>query len=855
MENNLDFKANELIQSIKHYLITNLGRVESEASTQEFYLAFCSALREKIMVNWVTTLNTLDELGSRTLYYLCMEYLPGKFLSTNITNLNATGLVNLVLSKMGRSFKDLLAFDFDPGLGNGGLGRLASCFLDSLATQKYPAWAYGLRYQYGIFEQEIWNGNQIERPDCWLINQNPWEFRKDTHAQSVKFGGNIIKGTNRHGDTVYDLEDYEEVRALSYDIPIIGYPDENGEFSVATMRLWSTKESPRNFELQRYNAGKLQEAGENTSLTDVLYPNDNHELGKKIRLKQEFLLACASIQDIIHNHLRVHGDIQTLPDKVQIQINDTHPALVVAELIRRLTKNLDVPFKEAFEMTQKICNYTNHTIMREALEEWNENRVKTLLPRQYLIIQKINQDFCDAIRQKYPNNEEKINNMTLIHDGQIRMAHLAILGSKKVNGVAFLHTEILKHQIFKDFYEMFPEKFLHITNGITQRRWLLESNPLLAALITGKIGNKWITDFDEIKKLKNFASNKKFQEEFLRVKKENKKRLFEYISQENPIRDFKGRIIDHYPIFNDLDVLVDTQIKRFHEYKRQLMNALHALMLYNDLKKDFHSRKVKRMIIFGGKAAPGYEMAKKIILLIFAIARKINNDPEITRKLKVILIENYNVSKAEIIIPASDLSCQISTAGYEASGTGNMKLTINGSLTIGTEDGANIEMREAIGDEWWPFSFGLKVDEINQIKQDKSYSSHDFYLKHPNIKNAIDLLKDDSLVKNEQEHSAFLDIYNMLVSPQAEDKFFIVKDLLSFYETQKKVEELFLDKYKWAEYAINNIAAMSRFSSDEVINNYAKSIWEIEPTSLDPNILKKVTEEYNITTGCNICKK
>lgn len=848
MENNLDFKANELIQSIKHYLITNLGKVESSATTEEFYLAFCSALREKIMINWIATEQTQEELGARTIYYLCMEYLPGKFLSNNITNLNATNLVKVVLDKMKRSLKDLLSFDFDPGLGNGGLGRLASCFLDSLATQKYPSSAYGLRYEYGIFEQEIRNGYQVERPDCWLLNQFPWEFRKDMHAQSVKFGGTLVPGSNRHGDIVYDLEDYDEVRALAYDIPIIGYPAESGEFSVSTLRLWSTKESPRNFELQRYNAGQLQEAGENTSITDVLYPNDNNELGKKIRLKQEFLLVSASLQDILHKHLRVHGDIMTLSEKVQIQINDTHPALVIAELIRRLTKNLDVPFFDALKMTQQVCNYTNHTIMREALEEWNEMRVKALLPRQYEIIQKINQDFCDKIREKYPNNEEKVINMTLIYNGQIRMAHLAILGSKKINGVAFLHTEILKHQIFKDFYEMFPEKFIHITNGITQRRWLLECNPLFSELITKKIGNKWITDFDEIKKLKDFANNKDFQDEFFKIKQQNKKRLFEYIKQENPIRDYKGRIIDHYPVFDDFDVLVDVQIKRFHEYKRQFMNALHALMLYNDIKKDPTSRKVKRMIIIGGKAAPGYDVAKKIILLFFAIARKINNDPVVSKQLKLILIENYNVSKAEIIIAASDLSCQISTAGYEASGTGNMKLAMNGSLTIGTEDGANIEMREAIGNKWWPFSFGLTVEEINKIKLENSYNPLDFCQEHPHIKNALDMLKDGSIATNEQENNSFIDLYNILLPSPFGDRFFVIKDLLSFYDTQKKVESFYLDTRKWIEFVIHNIAGMSRFSSDEVINNYAKSIWNIEPCPLEPNILKKVTKEYTEST-------
>ena len=857
MDKTLDERVTELIQSIKHYLITSIGKVESTASTEEFYLAFCFALREKIMINWAATNHTHDERGTRAIYYLCMEYLPGKFLSNNITNLGVTDLTEVVLSKMGRNLKELLDIEFDPGLGNGGLGRLASCFLDSLATQKYPSWAYGLRYQYGIFEQELYNGYQVERPDCWLLNQNPWEFRKDIHAKSVKFCGNLIPGANRHGDIVYDLENFEEVRALPYDTPIIGYPDENGEYTVSTLRLWSTKESPRNFALQKYNAGQLEQAGENTSLTDVLYPNDNHDLGKKIRLKQEFLLVCASIQDILHQHLRVHGDISSLPEKVQIQINDTHPTLVIVELIRRLIKDLDVSFKDAFEMTQKICNFTNHTIMKEAMEDWNELRLQSLLPRQHKIIQKLNQMFCDQIREKYPSDEEKVKRMSIISNGQIKMAYLAILGSKKINGVAFLHTEILKHQIFKDFFEMFPEKFLHITNGITQRRWLLECNPLLSNFIDRKIGsNKWVRDFHEIQKLSQIADDKESLDEFIKIKNENKKKLFHFIKQETPIRDYKGRIIDHYPVFEDEeDVLVDVQVKRMHEYKRQFMNALHALMLYSEIKKNPSARKVKRHIVIGGKAAPGYDIAKKIILFIFIVARKINNDPEVSKHLKVVLIENYNVSKAEIIIPASDLSVQISTAGYEASGTGNMKLSINGSLTIGTEDGANIEMREAIGDEWWPFSFGSSTEEIKKLKLEKSYSPLNFYLQHPHIQQAVDMLKDASLVKNEHEHNDMLSLYNLLIASETPDKFFVIKDLLAYYETQKKVEELYVDKYKWAKFAIHNIAGMGRFSSDEVINNYARSIWNIEPCPLEPYIIERVTKEYMESNICYVHNK
>jgi starch phosphorylase len=852
MKENNNAEVFDFMQRIKRYLITNLGKVESVASNEEFYLALCMALREKIMINWTATEHSHNELGAKTLYYFCMEYLPGKFLTNNINNLKQSDLVLEVIKKMGRNLKDLVVCDNEPGLGNGGLGRLASCFLDSLATLSYPAWAYGLRYQYGIFEQEIWNGIQVERPDCWLLNQNPWEFRKDNHAQSVKFSGTMKAGKNVHGDEVFYLEDYEEIRALPFDTPIIGYP-KNHEFNIVTLRLWSTKESPRNFELQRFNAGQLNEASENTSITDVLYPNDNNEIGKKIRLKQEFLLVSASIQDILHQHLRIYGKVDNLDEKIQIQINDTHPALVVAELMRRLIKNHNVSFKDAFEKTQKICNYTNHTIMREALEEWNESRLQTLLPRQFKIIQKINQDFCDKIRISYPNDESKIDRMSILHNGQIRMANLAIIGSKKVNGVAELHTEILKNEIFKDFVEMYPEKFIPITNGVTQRRWLIESNPLLCNFLTKRIGEKWKTDFHEIKNIKEHADKEDAILEFIEIKKENKKKLFDFIKHENPIRDFKGRVIDHYPVFDSYDVLLESQIKRYHEYKRQLMNILHALMLYNDLKKDKLSRKTKRMILIAGKAAPGYDLAKKIMLLAFLVAKKINNDPAVNDKLKFVIIENYNVSKAELIIPASDLSVQISTAGYEASGTGNMKLSMNGSLTVGTEDGANIEMRKAITDEFWPFSFGLKKDEINEYVKNKSYSPNRIYLENEKIKNAIDMLKDSSLSSNEYESESLLHIYKILLEwGENSDKYFVLKDLESYYEIQKKVEDLYIDQKKWAKFAIHNIGGMGRFSSDEVINNYAKSVWEIDPCPLEPQILEKVKQEYEQTSFCYI---
>jgi len=838
----LDEKADIIIQKIKHFLITHLGRLEKEATLEEFYYALCMIIREEVMLHWSATLHTFDDAHVRMVYYLSMEYMPGRFLNNNITNIGAWDLLKLVLKKTNRNIYDILTCESDPGLGNGGLGRLASCFLDSLATLKYPGWGYGLRYQYGIFDQEIWQGKQVERPDCWLLHSNPWEMRKDLYSTSIYFRGNITSAMNSHGDEVYHLDDYEEVRAIPYDYPIIGYTN-NHDFSVIPLRLWSTKESPRNFELQRFNAGQLDQAGENASLTDVLYPNDNNELGKRIRLKQEFLLASASVQDIIRHHIRIYGDITSLVDKIRIQINDTHPSLVIAELMQRLTAHHDIPWKQAWEMTQTICNYTNHTILKESLEEWNEKRMEYLLPRQYKIIQKLNLDFCNHIREKFPNDEGKVQRMSILHNGQVRMAHLAICGSRRVNGVAALHSELLKQGIFKDFYDLYPDKFINVTNGVTPRRWLLCCNSRLSDFISARIGKKWITDFSYIQDLANFAEDSGAQEEFLAAKRNNKERFIHFLITENPLRDDKGKVIDQSSVLNS-SALFDVQIKRIHEYKRQLLNALHILMLYDEIKKGERKLKVKRMMLIAGKAAPGYDIAKYIILLISIIARKVNNDPDVSPYLKVAFIENYKVSKAEMIIPAADLSEQISTAGTEASGTGNMKLTINGALTIGTEDGANIEMRKAISNYWWPFSFGTTVEEIKA--NNFSYDPWTICKQDPVIEKTVSYLKNDFLAQNDFERMALSHLYDTLMFSYngPADKYLVLKDLRSYYETQKKVETLFDHPHLWAEYAIHNIAGMGTFSSDKVIDNYSKEIWDLKPQAINKSILKKMKEEY-----------
>lgn len=841
-----------LIAKIKHYLITMMGRVSDEASSEEFYLALSFALREEIMINWLAASHTQAKNDVRMVYYLSMEYLPGRILSNNITNLLANEMIELVMRKMNRSFHDIIILEPDPGLGNGGLGRLASCFLDSLATHNYPAQAYGLRYQYGTFEQQIWNGVQIEAPDCWLLTENPWEFRRDVRRVVVRYCGETSSSTNIHGDEILALRNFEEVSALPYDIPIVGYSKDK-KFSVVTLRLWSTKDSPTNFQLQRYNAGRLDQASENMTLTDVLYPSDYHETGKRIRLKQEYLLVSASLQDIIRRYLSIHDNFRSFADKTRIQINDTHAALVIPELIRILTNHHDIPWKMAVEITRACTGYTNHTILREALEEWDQNLFQYLLPRQLQIIQRLNHDFCNEIRTKFPGEEDRVRRISIIENGHVRMAHLAVFGSHRVNGVAAIHSEILKKSLFKEFYECYPDRFINVTNGVTQRRWLLHCNPELAKFITKRIGDDWITDFSHIQEIANFASDPDSQEEFLTIKKKNKIRLAEFIAHENRLRNESG-IPKIQPPTIDISSLFDVQIKRIHEYKRQLLNVLHLVILYQEILANPEHHRLKRTVIFAGKAAAGYETAKDIIRFITAVARKINRDPAVGGLLKVIFIENYNVSKAEIIIPAAELSQQISTAGTEASGTGNMKLSINGALTIGTDDGANIEMRQEITDQWWPFAFGCSVEEIHQLQATHAYDPKKISAANPKIGRAVDTLRDRTFAVDEAEHLAFSDLYHKLMETHyggAPDRYFILKDLESYYQTQLKVETFYREPEKWAECAIHNMA-LGTFSTDYSIKNYCDLIWQITPCPSEEEIVSRVRHEYELADQCRI---
>ncbi|MDP1835522.1 MAG: glycogen/starch/alpha-glucan phosphorylase [Chlamydiales bacterium] len=853
MSPDLDYQAEMLVGKIRHYLITTMGRTSDEANADEFYRAFSYALREEVMINWLATAQTQAHKDVRTIYYLSMEYLPGRMLSNNISNLNSVDLVKLVLQKMNRSLVEIISRESDLGLGNGGLGRLASCFLESLATNYYPARGYGLRYQYGTFEQQIWDGVQIEAPDCWLIHENPWEFRRDLRKVSVRYCGLVTPGTNIHGDPIHFLHDFEEVWALPYDYPIIGYSKDQ-KFSVVTMRLWTTKESPHNFQLQRYNAGRLDQAAENSTLTDVLYPSDHHQTGKRVRLKQEFLLVSASLQDIIRHYLEIHDNFRAFSDKVRIQINDTHPAMVIPELIRLLTKKYDLPWKTAVDITQTVTGFTNHTVLAEALEEWDQNLFFYLLPRQQKIIERLNFDFLSVVRSKFPSDEDRVRRMSILENGKIRMANLAIIGAHKVNGVAELHSNILKSRVFKDFYELWPDRFTNVTNGVTQRRWLAHCNPKLATFVNKRIGDGWVTDFSKMAELAKYASDPASQQEFLEIKKFNKQRFIQFMKSRHRLRNQSGEEIDETPLISS-DSLFDVQVKRMHEYKRQLLNALHILMLYDEILENPDPKRVKRTHIFGGKAAPGYEAAKNIIRLINCISRKVNNDPAVHDLLKVVFVENYNVSRAEVIIPAADLSEQISTAGTEASGTGNMKLSMNGALTIGTDDGANIEMAQSATDEWWPFTFGLKADQVEQLKKAGTYNPWDICANNPKIKRAVDRLRDGSLAQNDQEHQVLTAIYDTLLEGhygQVPDRYMVLQDLTDYARVQKLADQLYLQPNRWAEFAIHNIAAMGPFSSDVSIKNYAEKIWNIEPCPLDESILARIRHEYSEHDRCRI---
>ena len=789
-----------------------------EATPAMIYQAVALAVKDMIIDRWIATHKEYEKQDAKVVYYMSMEFLTGRFLGNNIISLCEQKEIEEALSELGFDLNSIEDQERDPALGNGGLGRLAACFLDSLASLGYPAYGCGIRYRYGMFKQQIRDGYQIEVPDEWLKDGYPFEIRRAEYATEVKFGGYVETewdGKRNH----FVQKGYQSVMAVPYDIPIVGY----GNNVVNSLRIWDAQ--PVNtFNLSEFDKGDYQKAVEQENLAktivEVLYPNDNHYSGKELRLKQQYFFISASVQRAIKKYKEKHDDIHKFYEKASFQLNDTHPTVAVAELMRILLDEENLEWDEAWEITTKTCAYTNHTIMAEALEKWPIELFSRLLPRVYQIVEEINRRFVAQIQQRYPGDNEKIRRMAIIYDGQVRMAYLAIVGSFSVNGVAKLHTEILEKQELRDFYEMMPEKFNNKTNGITQRRFLLHGNPLLADWVTDKIGNEWITDLSNIKKLSVYVDDEKCQQEFMNIKYQNKIRLAKYIKEHN------GIDVDPRSIF-------DVQVKRLHEYKRQLMNILHVMYLYNQLKDNPNMDIFPRTFIFGAKAAAGYKRAKLTIKLINNVANVINNDKSIGGKLKVVFIEDYRVSNAELIFSAADVSEQISTASKEASGTGNMKFMLNGALTIGTMDGANVEMAEEVGKDNM-FIFGASADEIINLENNGGYNPMDIFNNDQDIRRVLMQLINGYY--SPQDPELFRDIYNSLLNTQSGDRadtYFILKDFRSYAEAHKKIDQAYRDEKWWARTAMLNTASAGKFSSDRTIEEYVRDIWHLKKINVE----------------------
>ena len=792
-----------------------------EASQQELYEAVSYVVKDAIIDDWIATQKQYEKDDPKIVYYMSMEFLLGRALDNNLINMTAYKEVKEALEEMGLNLNELEDQEPDPALGNGGLGRLAACFLDSLASLGYAAYGCGIRYRYGMFKQKIKDGYQEERPDNWLKNGNPFELRRPEYAKEVRFGGNIrVEYDDKTGDIRFKQENYESVLAVPYDYPIVGYDNH----IVNTLRIWDA-EPIVDFQLDSFDRGDYHKAVEQQNLAktiaEVLYPNDNHYAGKELRLKQQYFFVSASLQAALTKYKKHHDDIHKLPEKMTIQMNDTHPTVAVAELMRLLLDEEGLGWDEAWEITTKTCAYTNHTIMAEALEKWPIDLFSRLLPRVYQIIQEIDRRFVAKIREMYPGNEEKVAKMQILRDGQVKMAHLAIVAGYSVNGVARLHTEILKKQELRDFYEMMPQKFNNKTNGITQRRFLMHGNPLLADWVTDKLGTKdWITDLSLMSRLKKWVDDEEALKEFMSIKYENKVRLAKYIKEHNGIE------VDPRSIF-------DVQVKRLHEYKRQLLNILHVMYLYNDIKEHPEISFYPRTFIFGAKASAGYIRAKQIIKLINSVADVVNNDRSINGKLKVVFIEDYRVSNAEIIFAAADVSEQISTASKEASGTGNMKFMLNGAPTLGTMDGANVEIVEEVGAEN-AFIFGLSSDEVINYENNGGYNPMDIYNSDADIRRVVNQLVDGTYSQGDKE--MYRDLYNSLLTVQGgskADTYFILKDFRSYADTQKKVEEAYRDKDRWAKMALLNTASCGKFSSDRTIQEYVDDIWHLDKVTVE----------------------
>ena len=808
------FKKEAFKKSVKDNVKFLYRKTIEEATQEQIFQAVSYSVKDVIIDNWLATQKAYDEQDPKIVYYMSMEFLMGRALGNNLINLCAYGEVKEALEELGFDLNCIEDQEPDPALGNGGLGRLAACFLDSLATLNYAAYGCGIRYHYGMFKQKIQNGYQIEVPDNWLKNGYPFELRRPEYAKEVHFGGYVkVEYDPEKGGNKFIHEGYQAVKAIPYDMPITGYDND----VVNTLRIWDA-EPIVDFELDSFDKGDYKKAVEQENLArnivEVLYPNDNHYAGKELRLKQQYFFVSASLQAAIAKYKKKHDDIHKLYEKVTFQMNDTHPTVAVAELMRILMDEEGLGWDEAWEVTRKSVAYTNHTIMSEALEKWPIELFSRLLPRVYQIIEEINRRFILAIQAKYPGNYEKIKKMAIIYDGQVKMAHLAIAAGYSVNGVARLHTEILKHQELKDFYEMMPEKFNNKTNGITQRRFLLHANPLLADWITEHIGPDWITDLPQLKKLAVYADDEKALQEFMNIKFKNKERLAKYILEHNGVE------VDPHSIF-------DVQVKRLHEYKRQLLNILHVIYLYNQIKMHPEMEFYPRTFIFGAKASAGYATAKKIIKLINSVADVVNNDASINGKIKVVFIENYRVSNAEWIFAAADVSEQISTASKEASGTGNMKFMLNGAPTLGTMDGANVEIVEEVGAEN-AFIFGLSSDEVINYENNGGYDPNVIYNTDEEIRQVLMQLINGTF-SNDTE--LFRDLYDSLLNTKntdRADRYFILADFRSYADAQKRVEEAYKDEKGWAKKALLNTACSGKFTSDRTIQEYVDDIWHLD---------------------------
>ena len=810
----------ELFKRSVVYNVKTLYRTPIEEATQhQIFHAVALATKDAIIDAWIATQEQMKKQDPKIVYYMSMEFLMGRALGNNLINLTYYDEVKEALEELGCDLNVIEDQEPDAALGNGGLGRLAACFLDSLATLGYAAYGCGIRYRYGMFKQKIENGYQKEIPDDWLVDGNPFELRRPEYAKIVKFGGYVDVEVDQNGKNHFIQKGYQAVRAIPCDLPVVGY----GNNVVNTLRIWDA-EAMNTFRLDAFDKGDYQQAVEEENLAkllvEVLYPNDNHMAGKELRLKQQYFFISASVQEAIARYKRNHDDIRKFYEKAAFQLNDTHPTVAVAELMRILIDEEGLEWDEAWEVTTKTCAYTNHTIMAEALEKWPIELFSRLLPRVYQIVEEINRRFVLDIQAKYPGDQEKIRKMAIIYDGQVKMAHLAIAAGHSVNGVARLHTEILKKQELKDFYEMMPEKFNNKTNGITQRRFLLHGNPLLAQWVTDHIGDEWITDLSQISKLKVYADDEKAQQEFMNIKYQNKVRLAKYIQEHN------GVTVDPRSIF-------DVQVKRLHEYKRQLLNILHVMYLYNKIKEHPDMEFYPRTFIFGAKAAAGYRRAKLTIKLINSVADVINNDASINGKLKVVFIEDYRVSNAELIFAAADVSEQISTASKEASGTGNMKFMLNGALTIGTMDGANVEMVEEMGEEN-AFIFGLSADEVINYEQHGGYNPMDIFNSDQDIRHVLMQLINGYYAPQDPE--LFRDLYDSLLNTNNSDRadtYFILKDFRSYAETHAKIESVYRDEKQWAKKALWNTACSGKFSSDRTIQEYVDDIWHLDKMTVE----------------------